>query len=94
MLRRRMEEVQAERARWARRKSRKHLPSGRRFLREMRDDLGLSQPELAEMLQVATKTLQGWEGGKPIPPSSLLLAQILHLFPEVRSWLAGENRRN
>ncbi len=88
LLKKQIEEAKAATARQNRFRRRLHLLSDRMFLREMRAELRLSQSEFAELLQVSTRTFQGWEGGKHIPRSSLLLAQIIREFPEVRGWLA------
>lgn len=57
------------------------------LFKSIRADLGLSQSEMASVLQVATKTLQGWEIGKPIPGPVMVLAELLHDFPNVRKRL-------
>jgi DNA-binding transcriptional regulator YiaG len=53
----------------------------------IRADLGLSQSGMAAVLHVATKTLQGWEIGKPIPEPVLILAELIHDMPAVRKRL-------
>src|SRR6267142_4312895 len=37
------------------------------LFKAIRAELGLSQAGMAKVIRVATKTLQGWEIGKPIP---------------------------
>lgn len=53
----------------------------------IRAELGLSQSAFAKALRVATKTLQGWEIGKPIPDSVFILAELIHDIPAVRKRL-------
>ncbi len=80
-------EIEEAREREAGMKARAQMGDGRMggmFIREARLYLGLSQSEMASILQVATKTLQGWEAGKPPPRSILLLVELIRDFPEVR----------
>ncbi len=55
--------------------------------KQIRAGLGLSQRQMAGALQVATKTLQGWEIGKPIPTPAFLLAELIRDFPAIRARL-------
>ena len=38
------------------------------IVRDVRTKLGVTQKELAMMLEVSEKTIQNWEYGRPIPP--------------------------
>ncbi len=42
---------------------------------------------MAKVPRVATKTLQGWEIGKPIPDPVYLLVELIHEVPAVRKRL-------
>ena len=53
----------------------------------IRAELGLSQSGMAKVLHVATKTLQGWEIGKPIPDPVFILVELIHDMPAVRKRL-------
>jgi DNA-binding XRE family transcriptional regulator len=53
----------------------------------IRAELGLSQAGMAKALRVATKTLQGWEIGKPIPNLAFMVVEMLHDMPAVRKRL-------
>jgi DNA-binding transcriptional regulator YiaG len=53
----------------------------------IRAELGLSQSAFAKALRVATKTLQGWEIGKPIPEPVFVLVELIHDMPAVRKRL-------
>jgi DNA-binding transcriptional regulator YiaG len=53
----------------------------------IRSELGLSQSAFAKALRVATKTLQGWEIGKPIPEPVFVLVELIHDIPAVRKRL-------
>ncbi|MEO6096789.1 MAG: helix-turn-helix domain-containing protein, partial [Fibrobacteria bacterium] len=53
----------------------------------IRAELGLSQAGMAKVLRVATKTLQGWEIGKPIPEPVFMLMELIHEMPAVRKRL-------
>ena len=55
--------------------------------KSIRAGLDLSQSEMAAALHVATKTLQGWEIGKPIPDPIYILAELIRDFPGVRKRL-------
>lgn len=56
-------------------------------LQAIRADLALSQSQMAAGLRIATKTLQGYEIGKPVPDSILVLAELLRDLPAVRKRL-------
>lgn len=49
------------------------------FIAQLRKELGLTQKELAEKLEVTDKAISRWETGKGLPDTSLLkpLAEIL-----------------
>lgn len=55
--------------------------------KSIRSNLDLSQSEMAAALHVATKTLQGWEIGKPIPDPVFILAELMRDLPAVRKRL-------
>jgi hypothetical protein len=42
---------------------------------------------MAAALHIATKTLQGYEIGKPIPEHIVILAELIRDFPEVQKRL-------
>jgi DNA-binding transcriptional regulator YiaG len=53
------------------------------------DDLGLSQSELARVLHVSVRTLQGWEIGKSsVPGPAFVLLELFRDIPAVRKRLA------
>jgi len=56
-------------------------------LKIIRADLGITQTELANALQVSPRSIQGWEIGRPMPDMVLLLAELLHDLPAVRKRL-------
>ena len=60
---------------------------GDRKFKAVRAELGLSQSGMAKVLRVATKTLQGWEIGKPIPDPVFILVELIHEIPAVRKKL-------
>lgn len=67
--------------------------------RRARKMLGLSQPELAELLEIATdRNIRRWEAGQQdIPGPVLLCLELMTEVPEVREyldldWLDGESR--
>lgn len=57
--------------------------------RRARKMLGLSQPELAELLDIASdRTLRRWEAGQlDIPGPVLLVMELIMEVPEVREYL-------
>jgi len=57
------------------------------LFKAIRAELGLSQAGMAKVLRVATKTLQGWEIGKPIPDPIFILVELIHEMPAVRKRL-------
>jgi DNA-binding transcriptional regulator YiaG len=56
-------------------------------LKSVRAELGLTQAGMAKAMRVSTKTLQGWEIGKPIPDPAFLLVELIHDMPAVRKRL-------
>lgn len=53
------------------------------------DDLGLSQSQLAKVLHVSVRTLQGWEIGKSsVPGPAFILLELFRDIPAVRKRLA------
>lgn len=65
------------------------VPSARAFsaeeVRAARDSLNMTQSEFAELLQVATKTVQAWEGGRRSP--SIGQARWIEMFTS-KDWSA------
>jgi transcriptional regulator with XRE-family HTH domain len=62
--------------------------------RRLRDDLGLSQRELAAALHVSLELVQAWEGGRRIPRGAALrLLQLLRVAPELLETVASLERR-
>ena len=55
-------------------------PLGARDVRRMRDDLQASQGVFARYLNVSTKLVQAWEGGRRTPEGPALL--LLHLVAQ------------
>ncbi|MCY4431566.1 MAG: helix-turn-helix domain-containing protein [Rhodospirillales bacterium] len=53
-------------------------------IREGRKKLGLSQPALAELLQVPVGTLRGWEYGRRAPEAAALT--LLRIVLQMRIW--------
>mgnify|MGYP006307733367 CR=1 FL=1 len=52
-------------------------------------ELKMSQSQLANAIHVSTRTLQGWEIGKSLPPEPVMvLIKLMKDLPEVRSHLA------
>lgn len=54
---------------------------------ETRKEIRLSQSGFARLLGVPVRTLQGWELGRPIPKSIMILAELLREVPVVRKRL-------
>jgi putative transcriptional regulator len=53
-------------------------------LREVRESAGLSQAQLAKLLNVSVRTLQNWEQARRRPSGpALALLKILELQPEI-----------
>ena len=42
-------------------------------VKNLRENLGISQNELAKLCGVNVRTIQNWEKGKPVPPAMELL---------------------
>ena len=42
-------------------------------VKNLRENLGISQNELAKLCGVTVRTIQNWEKGKPVPPAMELL---------------------
>ena len=56
----------------------------------MRKKLNMSQKELASVLRVNTRTLQGWEASRfPINPTAEILLRILKKHPTVKRELSA-----
>jgi DNA-binding transcriptional regulator YiaG len=60
-------------------------------LKAAREKLGLTQVELAKVLEVGLRTVIGWEGGarspaaaRPIPPAKAKLIEMALRHPKVR----------
>jgi len=52
--------------------------------------LRMTQTELAKAIHVSTRTLQGWEIGKSLPPEPvMILIRLMTEMPSVRSRLAA-----
>jgi putative transcriptional regulator len=70
--------------------AREQKPASRRFVvkspnvKAVREQIGLSQSEFAQLMRVSIKTLQNWEQNRrhPSGPASALL-QIVSVAPEV-----------
>lgn len=60
------------------------------FIQQMRKEIGMTQKELAEKLNMSDKTISKWETGKGLPDVSLLpsLCQILNI--NINELLVGE----
>ena len=62
------------------------------FLRELRKEKGLTQEQLAEILQVSGRTVSRWETGTNMPDLSILI-QIAEFYEvEVKEILDGERK--
>lgn len=57
-------------------------------LKKLRDELDLSQPEMAKAIGVGLGTLRNWEyGRRKIPNTAMILMKLLHDLPAVRKRL-------
>ena len=56
-------------------------------MKAIRAGLKLTQARMAAALHIATKTLEGYEIGKPIPEPIFILAELIRDFPGVRKRL-------
>ena len=58
--------------------------------KEMRKKLKMSQKELASVLRVNTRTLQGWETSRfPINPTAEILLRIIKKHPTIKRELSA-----
>ena len=64
------------------------------FIKECRKELGITQYELADKLNVSFKTISKWECGKGLPDVSLLLPLCNELKINVNELLSGERLLN
>lgn len=64
------------------------------FIKECRKELGITQYELADKLNVSFKTISKWECGKGLPDVSLLLPLCNELKISVNELLSGERLLN
>ena len=64
------------------------------FIKECRKELGVTQYELADKLNVSFKTISKWECGKGLPDVSLLLPLCNELKISVNELLSGERLLN
>lgn len=64
------------------------------FIKECRKELGITQYELADKLNVSFKTISKWECGKGLPDVSLLLPLCNELKTSVNELLSGERLLN
>lgn len=64
------------------------------FIKECRKELGITQYELADKLNISFKTISKWECGKGLPDVSLLLPLCNELKINVNELLSGERLLN
>lgn len=63
-----------------------------RFLKELRNEKGITQEQLAEMLEVSGRTVSRWETGTNLPDLSILV-QISEFYDvEIKEILNGERK--
>ncbi len=63
-----------------------------RFLKELRNEKGITQEQLAEMLGVSGRTVSRWETGTNLPDLSILV-QISEFYDvEIKEILSGERK--
>ncbi len=60
------------------------------FIKEKRNELGLTQKELAERLGVSDKSISKWENGKCLPDFSIFNDLCKELKISINELLAGE----
>lgn len=66
----------------------KHKLLGPQDIREIREQLGMSQKELAKRLQLGEVTISRWESNSVIQTSALdLLLRLMRDVPEVRRYI-------
>jgi DNA-binding transcriptional regulator YiaG len=68
-----------------------------RELERIRDDLGVDQTEMSEILGLGGKTYHRWEKGNQVPSRSMgFYLRVLAEFPEAAVWLRkrGWRKRN
>ena len=61
-----------------------------RFIAQMRKELGMTQKQLADHLQISDKTISKWETGKGLPEVSLMMPLCDILKISVNELLSGE----
>lgn len=68
-------------------------PAAAVLLYDVRTELGMSQPDIADILGVTRNTISNWENHNPEPPTWLryaLLGLLLHYGRGLRSALGRE----
>lgn len=62
------------------------------FLKEQRKEKGITQEELAEILNVSNRTISRWENGKNMPDFDVLIEIADYYEVEIREILDGERK--
>lgn len=62
------------------------------FLKELRKDKGITQEQLAEILNVSNRTVSRWETGSSMPDLSVLIELADYYDVEIREILDGERK--
>lgn len=62
------------------------------FLRELRTQKGLTQEQLAEMLNVSSRTVSRWENGNNMPDLSIIVELADFYDIDIRELLNGERK--
>ena len=64
------------------------------FIKRKRIEMGYTQEQLAELINVSSKTISRWERGMNIPDSSTLKVLAIELGVSVTELIAGEEKQN
>ena len=64
-----------------------------KFLRELRNEKGITQEKLGEILGVAGRTVSRWETGNNLPDISLLIMLAVFYDVDVREIIDGERKK-
>lgn len=62
------------------------------FLKELRNEKGLTQEQLAEKLNVSNRSVSRWETGSTLPDISLLIALADYYEVDIKELLEGERK--
>ena len=64
------------------------------FLKELRKEKNLSQEQLAEKLNVSSRSISRWENGNTMPDISIIIELADYYDVDIREILNGERTSN